>query len=407
MQTSRSLWRNAFAGLICVAAWLFALIYAHAMHPQVADEAVHIPQIQDFLSGHLAMSAGLAMLPGYHLLVAGIMKALTLHSIMSMRVISAVFGLASGVTFYCIRRSLGDASAFVYASQFFLFPLLFPYYFLVYTDILSLALILAALLSALKQRHVIAAVILLASIGVRQNNVIWAAFLPLFVLWPDINKQSFKQIALSKSTWRILLPYALPVIAFFAYWAWHGSISASSKVAYENPELSLHPGNVYFFLFLFLAFFPFQAWTGVRKMFLVIRSKPWLALLFIGAAASIKLRGSPDNYAFADYFLRNAVIAFVHGGWPRYVFGLLVVLGFCSIAFTRFLLHQSWLLYLVCAFYLCSYWLIENRYTMIPFALWMVLRKVENDTAERWTMIGWFIISQFFVWGIMSHRFML
>ena len=407
MQATRSQWWNILAGAVCLTVWLLALIYAHTMHPQVADEAVHIPQIQDFLAGHFTASAGLAMLPGYHLLVAGVMKVLTLHSITSMRVISAVFGLASSVFFLGIRRSLGDASAFIYSSQFFFFPLLFPYYFLVYTDILSLALILAAMLLALKQRHVIAALILVASIGVRQNNVIWAAFLPLFFLWPSIDKQSFQQIALSKSTWRTLLPYALPIGAFFGYWAWHGSISASSKVAYENPELSFHPGNVYFFLFLFLVLFPFQAWTGARKVFSTVRTKPWLAFVLIGAAASIKLRGSPDNYAFADYFLRNAVIAFVHGGWARYAFGILVVLGFCSIAFTRFLLPQSWLLYPVCAFYLCSYWLIENRYNMIPFALWMALRQVDNDAAERWTMAGWFILSQVFVWGILSHRFML
>jgi hypothetical protein len=44
---------------------------------------------------------------------------------------------------------------------------------------------------------------------------------------------------------------------------------------------------------------------------------------------------------------------------------------------------------------------------MIPFALWMALRQVDNDAAERWTMAGWFILSQVFVWGILSHRFML
>src|SRR5690606_41591087 len=57
--------------------------------------------------------------------------------------------------------------------------------------------------------------------------------------------------------------------------------------------------------------------------------------------------------------------------------------------------------------YLASSWLIENRYSIIPFALWMVLRTNGSDRADRIRLVIRVLVSQFFVWGIFSGRFML
>jgi hypothetical protein len=79
----------------------------------------------------------------------------------------------------------------------------------------------------------------------------------------------------------------------------------------------------------------------------------------------------------------------------------------CSIAFVRFTLPQAWLVYPFSAFYLALSWLIVNRFSIIPFALWMVLRTTGSDRADGIRLVAWILVSQFFVWGIFSGRFML
>jgi alpha-1,2-glucosyltransferase len=166
----RTPWRFFVLLAVSLSSWLIVLVYIHAQHLQahLVDEAVHVPQIQWFLQGKFVTHPWLAMIPGYHLLIAEIMWMLGLDSVYAMRVISAAFGLFAGYLFYCIRQTLGDSRAHWRAASFFFLPLLFPYYFLVYTDTLSLVLVLASLLAALKQRHLLALIAVAASMAVFQ-----------------------------------------------------------------------------------------------------------------------------------------------------------------------------------------------------------------------------------------------
>jgi alpha-1,2-glucosyltransferase len=387
--------------------WLCALLYVVQKPHIVVDELAHMAQIRSFMHGTFALNPFLTTIPGYHLLMAAIMGALGLESDGCMRAISAIFSLLSGLGFYLIRRTLGDLHASSQAALFFFMPLIYPYYFLIYTDVLSLALVLCGILASLKQRHIAAAIILTLSILVRQNNVVWAAFAPALALWPTLEQSAWRPWRCWKSLLRTGWPYLLPVAIFLAYWAWNGTISLSKTVAAEHPDLSLHPGNVYFLLAMFLLFFPFETWQGIRQFFINIKARPWLILVPLLLVACIKLKGSPDNYQDTHYFLRNGIIEFVQHGWARWAFAVVVAVAACSIAHTRFLLPQGYLIYLFAAFYLSSSWLIENRYSIIPLALWMALRKADNPSAERWTFLDWVLAAHFFVWGIFSGKFML
>ena len=166
------------------AVWLLALFYAQSANVVLADESVHVPQIQDFMRGSFVVHPLLTTIPGYHLLMAGAMKLLAADSVAQMRAIGAVLGLAPALVFYFIRRTTGDLHPVRSASLLFFLPFLYPYYFLIYTDVLSLALVLCAMLATLHRRHFWSAVALVFSILVRQNNVVWAGFMPLFALWP-------------------------------------------------------------------------------------------------------------------------------------------------------------------------------------------------------------------------------
>jgi alpha-1,2-glucosyltransferase len=167
----------------CFACLLWTLLYACQFQGEIVDENYHAAQIFAFLRGNFVVVPALTTVPGYHLLMAGIAKLLSLHSMQGLRIINVSFGFISAFIFYAIRRFFDDPNALIYSVAFFFFPIFYPYYFLVYTDILSLSLILAAFLMALNERHILAACLLTFALLVRQNNVIWAAFFMVFSIF--------------------------------------------------------------------------------------------------------------------------------------------------------------------------------------------------------------------------------
>ncbi|MGN7727291.1 hypothetical protein ACTJIL_15915 [Luteimonas sp. 22616] len=354
------------AGALC----LLALLFAQSASQLVADESVHVPQIRWFLQGRFDAHPLLTTIPGYHLLVAVVLKVLAMDSIAAMRAIGLGLGIVAALVFFFIRRKVGDPRPCSSALLLLFLPFLFPYYFLVYTDVLSLLFVLCALLATLQRRHVLAAFALTLAICVRQNNVVWAGFMPLFALWPTLKEAQWRPWHCAATVSRVAWPYLLPVVAFLAYWAWNGTISLSKTVAAGHPDLRLHVGNLYFSLFLFFVFFPNDIWKGLQRFAAAVRRNPWWLLVPLALLALVKLKGSYDNTQFTDYFIRNWVIETVrHGGWERWAFAAVVALSACSIAFVRFTLPQAWLVYPFSILYLASSWLVENRYSIIPFAL--------------------------------------
>lgn len=216
----------------------------------IVDEGVHVPQVTSFMGGSWDTNPGLAMIPGYHVVMATLMSASGLSSLGAMRGVSALFGVVAALIFYFIRRRLGDDDALVSAALFFVFPLFYPYDFLVYTDIFSLAVVLSAVLSAMSGRHLLAACIMTLSLAARQNNVIWAAFLAAYAAWPAMAEPDTSAWAKLKGAITSALPYLLPALAFLAYWRWNGTIVFSAKISGGHPDLTLHGGNVWLTLFL-------------------------------------------------------------------------------------------------------------------------------------------------------------
>jgi hypothetical protein len=323
-----------------------------------------------------------------------------------MRAMGLLFGVLAASAFYGIRKRLGDANALRSAALLFFLPILYPYYFLIYTDVLSLALVLCALWATLQNRHTLSAMVLTAAVLVRQNNVAWAALLPALVLWPKV-----RELTTTHSMPRLLrltAPYAVPVLIFAIYWAWNGTISLSKTVASVHPDLTLHAGNLYYALLLCLALFPVEIGKGAKEFYTMALRRRWLFLIPIVFVAFANVRGSPDNYAGENYFIHNAVVSSIrHHGWARWLFAFSTAFAACGVSRTRFLLPQGWLIYPTAVFYLCSSWLIEGRYAIVPLAIWMALRQSPSDLDEKIRFAMWIATSQFIIWGILGDHFML
>lgn len=404
--------RLSVALVLLFAIWLLSLLDAlHAgRFRNIIDEAAHVPQIESFLKGHFVIEPHLTMIPGYHLAMAGLMKITGLQSLSGMRAINALLGLIAVAFFYFIRRSVDDTRALKHAAMFLFLPLLYSYYFLIYTDTLSLALVLAALLANLKGRHMLAAAALLLSVLVRQNNVVWAGFLAAFAAWPALRESRWRLRPCLSDVLRIVPPYILPIIVFLVYWAWNGSISLSKGEATAHPDLTLHRGNLSFFLLLCLILFPHRIWAGARRFCVAVRTRPWLIVAPLIALLFAKL----DGFGFGpggiqtSYFIHNRIIEAINADRAYQVmFRLAVALAACGLLFTRFVQPQAWLVYPFCAFYLSSSWLIENRYSIIPAALWMALQKNEDEKAEIYVLLAWVIVSVYLTHKVLHGRYML
>jgi hypothetical protein len=398
---------KSFATLVaCFVCWCCTLVYVFPFQGRIVDENYHVPQIAAFMRGDFTIDPHLTTIPGYHLLMAGIMKALSLHSMRALRVINAILGLIPGLIFYAIRRALADPCALLYSVTFFFLPLLYPYYFLAYTDILSLVFILAAFYLALKGHHIWAAFLLAVALLVRQNNVVWAVFIPAIFSLSSVPSLKIGRSEIVAAIKNVAWPYVLPISAFLIYWALHGSISFSREEVDRHPDLAFHPGNLYLFLFIYVLLFFQDAYQGLVKYLSLISRRRWLIIIPLLLIACVHLKGNPDNYIGVHYFLRNALIQAVSHAPAELAFAAVVAIGFCGIVFSSFLLQRGWLIYPFSAFYLGASWLIENRYLIIPFALWMAMRRIENYRANYRNFAIWLCISLFFVWGIFSGRFM-
>lgn len=378
----------------------------------IVDELVHISQIAYFL--HIEggeFYKVLTTIPGYHLVMAAFLSTLDHITLGAARALSSLFGIVALALFWAIRRHVCPPDAQRATAQMMCLPFLFPYYFLVYTDALSLAAVLAGVLAALRGRHGWAALAMVAAIAVRQNNVLWVGFFALIAAGGTWRWTEWRSWQVWRETSRLVWPYAVPLALFLAYWMWNDSISYSrdqSKIA--HPDLHFSAGNPYFMLFLAGCFFPLQVLAGLHRFVVRAKDLPWLWLLpfVLFTVFALAFEVSHPFNIVPDDFLRHRILQVVARRTDCWIaFGLIASLAACGLAFTRFASPQAWWLLPIGLLFVGASWLIEHRYTFIPFVLYLALRKPESDWAERLTLACWVPVALYFGAGVLSHRFML
>src|SRR5262249_22230998 len=146
----------------------------------LVDEWAHYGQILAFVHGNYGSSEVLTMVPGYHLVVTGVARIAHDSSLGLARLVTMAFALLAIPAFVGIRRRVApDHDPLAPTLAFAFFPIYFPFCFLVYTDVPSVCLVLWALERSLARRDVTAGALGLASMLVRQTNVVWVAFLAM------------------------------------------------------------------------------------------------------------------------------------------------------------------------------------------------------------------------------------
>ncbi|MBN8727628.1 MAG: hypothetical protein J0H15_07980 [Xanthomonadales bacterium] len=372
------------------------------------DEVNHYPQIVLLLRGDYRALPDLTTIPGFHAVTAAILRLCGAASLDAARLANAGFGLLATAGFHALRRHLWPGSETLATAQWLVLPVLVPLFFIVYTDVFALVLLLWATWATLRQHHVLSALALLLLVGVRQHEVVWVGCLAALAVWPLWRERGI-------GGWRIILatgaPYLLPVAGFVGFWAWNGSISLSSGQAALHPDLSLHLGNIFFALFLAGVLLPLQVVAGWRDFLGATKRRPWLALV-PPAVFAVFWWGfhvdNPYNTVWPWFYIRNGLLLAVDGQplW-RAAFGLVATAAACGLAFTRLRPPGAAWLYVFAAVFLAASWLIEQRYVLVPFVLWLAFREQRGALIEYATFALWLVLAIFVFAGMVGGHFFL
>jgi alpha-1,2-glucosyltransferase len=376
--------------------------------PVRGDEVYHYAQIHLFLQGDLRiLDRYLTTIPGYHAVVALLLRVTGQDSLGAARAANALLGLVAAAGFLALRRRLWPGTEALATAQFLVLPILAPLFFLVYTDVLALALVLWAFVAMQAGRHRGSALALLGVVLVRQNDVVWCGLAALVAAWPLLRERGGAAAgALVARLW----PYAIPIIAFLAFWAWNGSISLSHEQAALHP-LTLRLGNPFFALLLAAVLLPLQTLQGLRTYAIDARARPWLLAVPAAVFALYWWGFHADNLyntALPDFLPRNALLLKLdHQPAWRAIAGGVIVLAACGLGHTALRPRGALWLYPFAALFLAASWLIEQRYAVVPMVLWLAFREQSSRRIEYATLALWLVLAVWIFMGVAAGRFFL
>lgn len=388
-------------GLLYVAA-----LAAIRLHAPFTDEVDHFAQVTQFLHDTGRVLPGLTTIPGYHALVAAILRACGADSLDAARLVNGAFGLFAVAGFHAVRRRAWPGTETLATAQLIVLPILVPLFFVVYTDVLALALLLWATWASLARRHLLAALLACALVGVRQHEVVWGGLL-FFLAAGDRAVDDVRDGGLRFL--RPLWPYVLPFGLFLGFWIWNGSISLSRTETAVHPDVSLHAANPLFALLVAGLLMPLQALHGLHVFARAPRDWRWLLLVPVLACAfwfAFRV-DNPLNTNYPWFYLHNHLALYVDQHPFARALASCVVGAACGFAAFRLSPRAAYAMVPIAFVFLAASWLVELRYAMVPIVLWLAFREQRSRPIEYATLALWLVLAVCIYVGTLANRFFL
>lgn len=369
----------------------------------IIDEYFHYEQITTFLRGEWYLNGGLSMLPGFHLVMAAILKILDAKSVVSARFVSLTINFISVVIFFLLAKKMDKGASYFKTAEYVFCPIIFSFFSLMYADIFSILIILAAFYFVITKKYRLAGFTGSISILAKQNNIIWLIFLHVFAYLQEYGlKLSFPLIKkFIKRTWIFFSGY-LFILVFIIV---NGGIATSGKY-WQRPVFN--PSNVYFFLFLvFWLLLPIHLanFSKVKRLF-SYRSIQIVSFLFFLFFIFTFANTHPWNQY--RYFLRNnLLIVFTGNIFVKTLFFLPMLYSLLSLFYIRLLKNKYYLIYPFILLSILPVWLIEQRYYMLLLTFLLLFRKKEEATIEYIFIFYSVICSLILFEGIAAWRYFL
>jgi len=378
----------------------------------MSDEYPHAEQIGMFIDLHFVMDPELTTLPGFHAAVALLVGVWRWLSGSGVPVLDdyrlAATLLASLVTpvFYRLARGVDADWALLRTAQLHFLPILFPFFFMVFTDAFALLWILLMFLGVARGWLHLAALAGIMSMLVRQNNVVWVA-----VAW-GVAYVAEHGLTLSLARVRSFLArgflFPVALVAFVLFVMWNGGPAVGDQQMHPG-HLSL--GNVYFFLFCFSVCFLPVCVGHLPEVVRRVRHQrvAWVLIpAFFALYLATFVNDHPYNQIGLNFFLRNQILVAADANLgSRVLFFLPVLLGALSLWVIPLRRGLLYLLLPVSLLFVMPSWLIEQRYYLVPYTLYLLCMERQRPFVERALLVYGVLLSGVFFAGIQQQLFFL
>ena len=275
--------------------------------------------------------------------------------------------------FWSLVRSFEPQVSTMRTLQFVSFPLLFPFWFLIYTDVYALMWLLLAILALTRDRVHVSGILMIVSVLVRQTYIVW---LVLLGLWTVTVAAPLRQLATRGAS------FGIGAGLFLLFVMVNGGVAVGDQGS--HPAFVFQTENLLFMLFCFFVMF----------LPLILSTLPQIArlppALLVGVLLSSvglyfgTFRVDHPNNIGLNYFVRNALLetmtASTSAGVVTSVAIALAVLSLCVIRLRQ---PVQYLIYPFAALSVMPSWLIEQRYYLPAFALFMLFRESASPRVER------------------------
>ena len=345
------------------------------------DEANHLGQIQRYLAGNFVTTSTAS--GGFHATAAMFAWLTGQSEREGIRLFVLLVAGATILTFRALVTPFEPQATTVRTLQFALFPLLFPFWFLIYTDVFALLLFLLAVLAFTRERFHLTGIMATLSVVVRQTYVVWLALLGMWTVIVNAARP-LRELA------RRGLSFGIAAALFLVFVLANDGVAIGDRDS--HPDMELHTENLLFMLVcFFLMFLPLI----VSKLSRITRLRPAL-LTGIALSSVVLFFGTfqvdhpyNHNVITQELFLRNAMLqAMTSSTLARAATCVAVTLAALSLFVIRLRQPIHYLIYPFAVLSVIPVWLIEQRYYLPAFALFMAFRESASPGVER-AMVGW------------------
>lgn len=375
-----------------------------------ADEWSHWHQILKFTEGKYLIIQGLTTIPGYHAVMALLIKITGFVHVPQAKFLSIAMSLPSLFFVYLIcRRGSTSRTAAMQSIQYWFCPLMLPYFYVFYTDMFSATFILLGAWMFLKERFIAAAFALTVSMLVRQNNIIWLGM--FYFIYLSQRGFFMEALGLFKTPRTQLLPvflglvrkaftgwaFLLGISAFIGFFIYNGSVAIGDTIS--HPVSKLYTSQMFFLLFTVgVLFLPLHIENMAKIVKMVNRYPYFWALLAFAFIVFLFSYDTSHYYNQDNNFIRNRFLLLANKSMLLkiviFLFSMLAVLSLCVIELKE---KCYYWIYPFSVFAVLPAYLIEQRYFIIPVILFMLCRKFQSERAEILTLAWFTVLSAFLI----------
>lgn len=380
--------------ILFISLWGYYQIYGHYL---ILDERSHYPQIEIFSQGgwDLYVKPGdkypeNAVFPGYHIFAAlfSVIAGSCTPDVIRLFGVFAAFALF--MVAYCLSRCFFEPkTALLRAMQVYFLPILFPFYFLIYTDTLSALTFLIAVYFTERKKYTFSAVVACLSVLIRQNSIVFLPFLMLYSYYRDYgidcSLHILKKFILANWLYFFIIP------SFGVFILINGRITLNAPSSHP-PVLSI--GNIIFSVICCCFFFLPEIFLRRKGIVQWTQRHKIITWLVVFSSLYVFFYYPAHKWNQIPWLIRNEIINwFVYDIYTRTILFALTAISILSICSQTLINKGAYLMYPFWGLMLLPALLVEPRYYIIPFLLFIVFREKLSFLSEILVLIYFVFLS--------------